>query len=193
MSPHLVSILLILVLSSANKSDEGTIICWSATRPLSWEDFKGQPERNSRGEVAVTLSGIRFNYEAKGNQIQIRVVSYFDKNNSWGKMELVNPEILVHEQKHFDITEWYARKLRSILKSKPSDEKKPDKYAQKYYHKMTAECFETQKQYDRETNYSRNTIRQLEWNKRIADTLKSFEAEADTVINWIPEPMFFKK
>ena len=36
--------------------------------------------------------------------------------------------------------------------------------------------------YDKETNYSRNTERQAEWNKKIAERLKELEAYRDTVV-----------
>ena len=159
----------------------GQPVYWSDGRALTWDDFKGRTPGKSR-EAAATFSGIRFGYQGNGETDRFQVLAVFEPEKSWARKDLVNNILLVHEQKHFDITEWYARELRKELKQTYLTNKEPGKQAGILFKKLTRACNETQDQYDRETDHSRNEARQKQWNERISKELLQLQAETDTVL-----------
>ena len=77
-----------------------------------------------------------------------------------------------HEQLHFDITEVYARKLRQELaKTKFSKNAKAE--VKEIYRNILKELNDFQNKYDSETNFSRDTVQQLIWNKKIKKALNN--------------------
>ena len=81
---------------------------------------------------------------------------------------------LIHEQRHFDIVEIYARKFNNEY----SDEKIRAKVNQdalqfKRFHEMEKEINEIQARYDKETNHSQNRLEQVRWNEWIKKQLDS--------------------
>lgn len=105
---------LIMFLTAFSDRDEEQIV-WETFKPLSWDDFKGKPDKKSNA-AAVTFSGISFGIETKADSIQFTIKSTFDCKRSWVNKTLANPYILQHEQLHFMITEIYARRLRMEIK-----------------------------------------------------------------------------
>jgi hypothetical protein len=154
---------------------EDQVILWSPTKKLTWSDFKGRPS-NISGAAAITASGISYSFSAQGTkdkmELDFKVETHFYPNNSWYKPKLANPIILGHEQLHFDISEVYARKFRQILaKTKFTGNAKSE--VKSIYRNILLELNDYQKQYDSETNFSRDTVQQLIWNKRIKKALNN--------------------
>jgi len=93
------------------------VIPWSSSKQLSWKDFKGEPT-NERA-AAITASGITYRFSTTDTndnlEIDFKVITHFYPNKSWYNPSLVNAEILEHEQRHFDISEIFARKMRKRL------------------------------------------------------------------------------
>ena len=76
------------------------------------------------------------------------------------------------KQLHFDITEVFARKMREKLRRTSfSDDVKAE--VRKIYHDILKELQEYQERYDWETNFSRNREKQAEWNRKIAEALRT--------------------
>ncbi len=159
----------------------GQPVYWSEDRPLTWEDFRGRTPGNSR-EAAAAFSGIRFGFQSNGETIRFQVIAVFEPEKSWARKGLVNQTLLVHEQKHFDITEWHARKFRMELKQLSLTNKDPGPQAGLLFKKLSRACNETQDRYDRETDHSRNQARQMEWNERISKELIQLQSETDTLL-----------
>src|SRR5688572_33473845 len=90
------------------------LIPWSASRKLTWSDFKGTPDAHS-SNAALTSSNINieFGYDDKGFQYAIKC--NFDKNRTWVRIK--TNEVLTYEQGHFDIEELYAHKLNKLMKA----------------------------------------------------------------------------
>lgn len=140
-------------------------IQWNVTRPLTWADFKSQPDRNATN-AALTSSKIIFNYsygDEKGFSYNIGCV--FDKTSSWGKVK--TEYILAHEQGHFDIAEIYARKLNKALKHYSFNTKKSPKEVPAIYRELMKEEGALQNQYDSETDFSRDKQQQEIWLNKI--------------------------
>lgn len=179
-----ISLILFLIASFAVSAQKiETRITWLATNPgttdiiiynpqqqLTIADFKGQPDA-STDAVAITSSGFMFKagYQSENEKgiLSLQVYCSFNKNDSWMKERGKTAYILVHEQRHFDIS--YLSTLLFIKKVQQTNFQQPDFMAQlrNIYKEIVQQMSERQQQYDSETNNGINTTKQEEWNKRI--------------------------
>lgn len=101
-----------------------TVIYWSATRRLTWNDFQAtMPDSaNSNAEIATKLEASWLpTYTCadlsgrKSCTVKVSEINAFAAVNtslSWVREGQKIPRILNHEQTHFDINEIHARKAR---------------------------------------------------------------------------------
>jgi hypothetical protein len=151
-------------------------IDWNADRPLAWDDYKCKPDRSSdAAATTTTYLGIEYKF-ASDNTFSYKIACRFSKNKSWGLYR--NDHILGHEQGHFDITEIFARKLNKVTSEYKFNKRTYQKDLEKIYNEVTQEKEDFQNQYDEETDYSRNKIKQAEWLKKIKVTLDEYQAYA---------------
>ena len=156
-------------LFSFSTQNDGNNIPWSASRKLTWPDFKSRPDNNSTN-AALTSSKIIFNYgygSEKGFTFTISCM--FDKNSSWGRIK--TDYILSHEQGHFDIAEIYARKINKALKNYSFNVNTSPKEIPVLYQQLMKEEGALQNQYDSETNFSRDKPQQAAWLEKIQHEL----------------------
>jgi hypothetical protein len=141
-----------------------TKIEWSAERKLTWDDFKGVPDRvKYPNALALTNSG--FGYESGANVFKdgkIFIQSVFNTNESWVLDEGRNDYVLRHEQIHFDITEIYSRKLRKALADAKITSNTVDK-AQPFFERIFREMERRQTRYDQETQRGDKKETQEHW------------------------------
>ncbi len=171
------AILIVPAIFSLTAQDHGSDIPWKASRRLTWSDFKSRPDNNS-GNAALTSSKITFNYgygSEKGFNYTISCV--FDKNSSWGRVK--TGYILSHEQGHFDIAEMYTRKLQKALKAYSFNANTVAKEVPALYQQIMKEESDAQKQYDHETNFSRDKEQQAIWLEKIQHGLEALKDYAD--------------
>lgn len=156
-------------------------ISWEAERPLEWSDFRGKARRMGDFK-AMTNSGLDFSYEWSGSSAEVRLTlnafAYFDPQKSWRLKKETDVYMLAHEQLHFDITEWAARKLRKAFQEYPFTDDF-EREADQLFKEMSRWQDEIQRQYDRETDHSLRLEAQTRWNKRVAKALSSLEAYAE--------------
>lgn len=166
--------LLIPVLLTVPADDN--IIEWSASRKLTWADFKGTPDPSS-SNAALTNSSItvEFGYNNKGLTHSIKC--RFNKQLSWGRIR--NDYILNHEQGHFNIAEAHARILHKNLLDYKFDSQKVSEDINRIYNDAIKQHVAMQKQYDEVTNHSLDTAQQQLWDKKISTLLKNLEQYAD--------------
>ncbi|MBS9463755.1 DUF922 domain-containing protein [Flagellimonas sp. 389] len=148
-------------------------VLWNPDKRLTWTDFKGKIPP-AAVPAATTASGISYKYSANlihhEVELDFEVNAYFYPNESWYKPEVCDDIILSHEQLHFDISELFARKMRDKLqRTSFSDNVKAE--IRRIYKEILKELKDFQELYDWETNFSRNTKKQLEWNNKIAKAL----------------------
>src|ERR1700751_1707415 len=109
------NILLLLISSFASmptmevQTNEISII-WQEGHLLTWSDFKGRPENPN--SVASTSYDIIKRIIDYGDSATIIIRAVFFPYKSWKRKGRNDEDILIHEQRHFDIAELYARKLR---------------------------------------------------------------------------------
>ncbi|MBM3741063.1 MAG: DUF922 domain-containing protein [Acidobacteria bacterium] len=94
---------------------KGARIVWNAKRKLAWADFQA-PFNAKSGFGAESMVGIATQFECKGGKFTYLVQATFDPKDSWVDPKKRVPELLAHEQGHFDFAELYARKMRAGLR-----------------------------------------------------------------------------
>jgi hypothetical protein len=163
-------IFLISFLPLKNSFSSGDEIRWQESRKLTFTDFKGNVPAVTPW-AATTSSVISFSYETLNGKLT-KVVTHasFDPQKSWMKKK--SPEVLAHEQLHFDITEVFTRKLYHDIVEKNSADKKE---LTNLFQQKNKECEEMQQQYDDETDHGTIEEAQAKWKEKIAAMLQSEE------------------
>ena len=96
-------------------------------------------------------------------------------------MTWVNESVLAHEQKHFDIDELYARKLRKQVKENTYTSYSNLKTkSDSLYNVIDKEMDIFQDKYDEETDGSMNGDKQREWNKKVMDEIHALSLYKNT-------------
>lgn len=148
-------------------------IYWNANRKLTWEDFKGRPDKTTN-LLAMTQAGIGYEVACNNGELKLKIYCYFNVTKSWTK-ETDSEELLRHEQIHFDITELYTRMLRKKLSELSDPCGKDIKELDKAYSNIFKACADRQDAYDRESEHSLNDEQQRNWERMIAEELKVME------------------
>ncbi|HBF88716.1 MAG TPA: hypothetical protein DDX39_08755 [Bacteroidales bacterium] len=165
--------ILFLLLSISVLAQDKNEIAWTDSLKLTWNDFKGHSQKNNPS-AAISHCSINFDISVQNDTAIIHVFNTFNKQKSWVKKNSDNDYILNHEQKHFDISEIFARMLRKQLLeeefSYANIQKNLNKIVETNYH----EAEKYQNKYDNETKHSLVVEKQEEWNLLIANQLKEF-------------------
>jgi hypothetical protein len=153
------------------------VITWSPSRKLNWDDYKGKPK--PRFAAASTVYSMGRDITEEDGKLKASIEAYFYCNDSWKKEQWINDEVLAHEQKHFDIVELYARKLRKqIAAIQFLDLKSAEIRIDSMYKVISEEMDAYQDKYDEATDGSMNGDAQRKWIKKIDSELLELEAYA---------------
>lgn len=149
---------------------------WTENK-LTWNDFQGKMKKKSPYD-ALTLSAIYSAYKTDESQKNIILVvkAVFDKKGSKKKKNNTSSHLLNHEQRHFDITEIYARILKKNISE--IEIKQLNTISSKFnaeINKNFNEWKKFQNLYDKETNHSTNKEKQMEWDEKIDNLLIDYE------------------
>lgn len=149
-------------------------ITWSADRRLNWDDFKGVPS-GKKVTGAVTYSTIKAVPTVSGfwnNRVDVEVKAVFRCDRSWAKDRAKESEYLLnHEQRHFDIAEIYARKIREALEKYEITPNNYPRIKAQVIEKLFREYVDFDEQYDHLTVHGLKKTVQEEWDLDIDQTL----------------------
>lgn len=149
-------------------------IPWSGPSDLSWNDFNGKVDSNSKYQ-AITTWGISYSFSKNiDGQNKVKIISYFDKNESWVNSNHMTSSLLTHEQQHFNLAEIYTRLLLKKIKKLDSNKIHPDKISILYSH-IINNCIIEQERYDKDTEHGLIKESQLKWQKNIIKRLKKLQ------------------
>ena len=171
----LVIFLAVANLSFAQSKNE-ELLDWSASRKLTWNDYKASPDPNSDA-AASTTSYLAIEYNISSSSFGYKIQSRFSKTRSWGLHKTAY--ILSHEQGHFDIAEIFARKLNKEMSEYKFNKRTYQQDLNKIYNKILDEKEKMQNDYDKETNHSIKKEEQAEWLKKIAKMLEEYKEFAE--------------
>ncbi len=176
----LIASLLSLVLFQTNIQ----VLHWNPKRKHVWSDFRGSVASGSY-RSAYSSVGFAINADLISDTLYFKCITCFNCTASWYKKSEATPDLLNHENLHFDISEAYARSLKKMVKETPLTKSDYKEKIDKMIQFMKSETASYQKLYDRETDYSLNQQQQQKWNHRIFTELLSLKNYSDTVVKII--------
>ncbi|WP_394660433.1 DUF922 domain-containing protein [uncultured Chryseobacterium sp.] len=155
-------------------------IYWAEGKKLNWNNFKSRVN-NQRGAnvVAYTNCGWSYSYVKSSNPkapVKITIETIFNEDKSWKDDKRINDYVLLHEQKHFDVAEVFARKLRKETSEKIKTGADFDKYFKLIYNSILKEYQDFQRAYDGETKNGMIEEKQSEYNRMIAEELENYKS-----------------
>ena len=160
--------------STTSFSNGDPEIIWSTARRLNWDDFKAQPNGQTL-TGAVTHSTIKVMPEANKwtGRVTVVVQAVFACNKSWAREKAKESDYLLnHEQRHFDIAELYARKIRQALAEERITIKNYKEVRATIIQPLFREYVKFDEEYDHQTVHGLNKETQSVWNNRIDDQLE---------------------
>jgi hypothetical protein len=112
------ALFIILFGGNTEKRQVDTIIEWSEGQKLNYADFEGtrsglKDSLPKFDTLAVINTSIDYKIEIGSGKRPIQAFAIMDPKKSW--MVVKVPEILRHEQGHFDISEIYARRFEKMI------------------------------------------------------------------------------
>lgn len=187
----MLSYLFIIIFLQTNllfQQQDNDKIYWNENHQLKWEDFKVTHENRYKGSARSALN-YHYDYTINETKLFFIVKCYFIKSKSWVKAWVKeskkSEKILSHEQTHFNIAELYARKLKKKLFEYIFFEDNVNNDFKVLTSRNFKDSEDMDQRYDFETNFSKDTIKQEFWNKKILqelDELKSFSSDTVVVI-----------
>jgi len=148
-------------------------IAWSADRPLTWGDFKAQPD-SLNPHHALTAANLAVDAKCSANKFEYDVKCVSLTNESWTK-NIKSARLLQHEQLHFDLTEVHARQLRKELQALGSvcPEARPKLAAT--VNAAFARWKAEQDEFDTHSRHGLDATASAEWEQTIVTRLKQLE------------------
>lgn len=157
------------------------VITWKQDRRLTWEDYRGKPQK--RFAAASTVYSLGRKVFAEDGKVYARVEAYFYCKDSWKKVDWINDEVLAHEQKHFDIVELFARRMRKQLTGMVFVSfRDAQKKVETLYKLTDKELDAYQDKYDDESDGSMNGEGQRKWNQKVTQELADLVACQDPLV-----------
>ena len=153
--------------------------CYHEGSVLEISDFKGTAPTKTN-VVAITVSSIQCEYLfCDEYEAKLRISNCFDKNLSWWSAKRDTIRVLNHEQRHWDITEIHARRLRQKLKNIQLTFEERNESIRDLHKRAMAEADEMQKLYDLETDHYNNFEMQTRWDRKIDSMLQELDEWKD--------------
>lgn len=172
----MIRFLFVAIFCSSFAAPPSHLINWSASQKLTWADFKRKPVPNS-SNAALSSTAIHFSYGYGDKGFTYSISCQFDKSRSWVRVR--TNYILAHEQAHFDIAEWHARKLKKAISKYRYNENTVSDDLNNIYEDIMKQHHDMQSLYDKETDHSRNPEQQAFWLKKIREELEGSREYAE--------------
>ncbi len=168
--------------ASAPAAPVAAQLTWREGLALRWDDFHG-PAQPWTEVDAVSSCGIRCDPELRRDgTLRFTVAAYFSRPDSWVDGGDATADLLRHEQRHFDLAELYARKLRRELQATEFRRGRLNEQIKGTYDRVFAAYRQAQATYDRETAHSTDPAAQARWEAWIADELRRHRAWSGTLV-----------
>lgn len=174
-------------------------IAWRISRPLKWSDFQGSvPSNADPGHAAMTTATLSLSVVVKSTSSQrgagpwtcevvlgsVKADAAFEPSKSWVRAGSQRPDLLAHEQIHFDLAHIQAVRApdavlralrgRSFSATAPTEEAalkaaraKLDRELEPLLAAQHQELEERNRQYDAETAHGAKQAEQKRWSDRI--------------------------
>jgi len=162
--------------TSIQDDNASDTLIWQPETKLNWDDFLAEaPNRNSFAAFTYTLINMEYSATITEGKVipSFKIYAAFNRRRSWVKnqKEARTPEILAHEQAHFDISEITARRLRKALLTETYSRKSLEQKINSIYQVTVQAGDEMQALYDQESDHGLNKAQQLKWSNRVKNEL----------------------
>jgi hypothetical protein len=154
---------------------------WNANSKLGWIDFKGTADRMNTNDTALSSINIYYKADKFRNTVKFYSVCYFLPCESWAKKKN-DYYLLLHEQIHFDIGEYWRRILVKKVSSQYFAENNFEAVIKKLGEETNKERNAMNEEYDMQTERSQNKIQQEAWAKKINKLLQAEEGYSKSII-----------
>jgi len=150
---------------------------WSSTHKLSIEDFviktKNLETTPSFAQFSVDYKVGGFDFLAKNFNKKVR--SYMIKSASWIDTTYNIEASLKYQQTLFDMCEIYTRKFRKDLKENKKKIAGGTQFIEELNSKIMTDFSNRRVEYDRETKFGSDTVKQAEWEIQIIKELEGLK------------------
>lgn len=176
-------IFLLAVLTATAASAQGQVanakafIEWNPFYNLRWDDFQGKPGEDAAGDAGTSVA-IQAKPYIVGKKVKYDVHVLFNKEKSWSRDQ--SPQLLAHEQLHFDLAEVFARRIRKKIHELQDQNVNDIKAYNKAIQALLEESNEADRQYDMETLHGALDKKQEMWRKKIKAELLELNAYKKT-------------
>ena len=156
-------------LCSYTQQTSNDTLHWSASRKLTWDDFKGKTA-NKTGVLGHASMEMQAKFK-KGLKATTSVVSIFDRKVSFVSASEKTAQMLSYYQTMFDLHEAESIKLRKVYKETKLG-LDPEKVFQEKYNAALQKLAERIDLYQEETEEGTNAGEIERWSKLILQELK---------------------
>ncbi|QDH77807.1 hypothetical protein FKX85_01595 [Echinicola soli] len=140
---------------------------WEKWRALTWDDFRGVAKPFSKWGATIQ-SNVFVEYDSVENQY--KAYSAMNQNHSWkSRPRYLSDYLLNHEQYHFNITEYFSRKMNWLIEKQDFS----DDDISGLLSEIRRDERHLQKEYDDESAHGLNWGVQRYWEFRIDSLLSS--------------------
>jgi hypothetical protein len=154
-------------------------LVWPEHPRLSWDDFKAQPPQGVTYPSAESETGFKYQLLCSAGKLDVDAHAFFSPSGSWVIPPKKNPELLKHEQGHFDMAEVYALKLKKAIRDANiscDDPAKANALGQKMAGEFQADWENAEREYEQDTQYGTDLAKQNAASNKIARELAALNA-----------------
>jgi hypothetical protein len=152
---------------------------WPQHPRLTWDDFKGRPPKSVSYQSAQSDTGFKYQLACRNGLLDIDAAAFFSPGGSWVKPDSKTPELLSHEQGHFDMAELYALRLRKAIQDSKigcGDTAKANAAGKKIAGEFQRYWLDAEREYEEDTKYGTDLRKQDAASDRIAASLAAMSA-----------------
>jgi hypothetical protein len=153
-----------------NSSDN---LQWSATHKLTLDDFS---IKTKSLETTSSFAQFSIDYQVNGfdfltKNFNKKVHNYIIKTASWIDTTSNINQLLLYQQTLFDIFEIYTRQFRKALRENRKKIVNGTEIANELNNKIMTDFSKRRIEYDRDTKFGTDLVKQMEWEKQIQKEL----------------------
>lgn len=163
-----------LVIENDYQAPKADTVFYHPSKPLRYSDFKAEPKSGRYAAMVFTSISYEGNSRVDNNLLEVivKLKVYVVKSMSWMRPESRTPQVLKHEQTHFDIARISAERFKKKLDKLELTVSDHDSQIQYQFLESYREMNHLQKAYDRDTRHGLNPEEQRRWEEMVKNELE---------------------
>ncbi len=162
-----------LIIDDDLQASKADTVFYHPDRPLQFSDFRAEPRAGRYAAMVFTSISYEGNSRVENNllEVVVKLKVYVVKSMSWMRPESKNPQVLKHEQTHFDIAKISAERFKNKVEKLELTVGDHDSQIQYQFLESYREMNHLQKAYDRETRHGLEPQEQRKWEEMVKNEL----------------------